>query len=65
MPRGAKTKYTSKQKRQAHHIEESAEKRGKSSKTAARIAYATVNKQDKGGKKPGGGGRARAGRRSR
>ena len=55
MPRGSKSKYTSKQKRQAHHIEESAKKRGKSSKTAARIAYATVNKQDGGGKKSGSG----------
>jgi len=51
MPRGDKSSYTSKQKRQAHHIEESEEKLGRSSKTAARIAYATVNKQDGGGKK--------------
>ncbi len=56
MPRGSKSKYTSKQKRQAHHIEESAKKRGYSSKRAAQIGYATVNKKDKGGKK---GGRAR------
>ena len=55
MARGSKKSYTSKQRRQAHHIEESAKKRGKSSKTAARIAYATVNKQDKGGKKSGSG----------
>lgn len=51
MPRGSKSKYTSKQKRQAHHIEESAEKRGYSAKRAAQIGYATVNKQDGGGKK--------------
>ncbi len=55
MPRGSKKSYTSKQRRQASHIEESAKKSGKSSKTAARIAYATVNKQDGGGKKSGGG----------
>ena len=55
MPRGSKSKYTSKQKRQAHHIEEGAKKRGYSSKRAAQIGYATVNKQDKGGKKSGGG----------
>jgi len=55
MPRGSKSKYTSKQKRQAHHIEESAKKRGYSSKRAAQIGYATVNKQDKGGKKSGSG----------
>jgi hypothetical protein len=51
MPRGDKSSYTSKQKRQASHIEDSAKKKGRSSKTAARIAWATVNKQDGGGKK--------------
>ncbi len=45
MPRGSKAKYTSKQKRQAKHIEDSAKSSGKSSKTAARIAWATVNKE--------------------
>jgi hypothetical protein len=55
MARGSKKSYTSKQKRQASHIEASAKKSGKSSKTAARIAYATVNKQDGGGKKSGSG----------
>lgn len=55
MPRGSKKAYTSKQRRQASHIEETAKKSGKSSKTAARIAYATVNKQDGGGKKSGSG----------
>ena len=54
-PQGDKSAYTSKQRRQARHIEESERKRGKSSKTAARIAYATVNKQDGGGKKSGSG----------
>jgi hypothetical protein len=54
-PQGSKSAYTSKQKRQAHHIEASVKRRGGSSKKAARIAYATVNKQDKGGKKSGSG----------
>jgi hypothetical protein len=53
MPRGSKAKYTSKQKRQASHIEESAKKRGYSAKRSAQIGYATVNKKDKGGKKGG------------
>jgi hypothetical protein len=51
MARGSKKAYTSKQKRQARHIEEGAKKQGRSAKTAARIAWATVNKQDGGGKK--------------
>ena len=55
MPRGDKSAYTDKQKRQAEHIEESEEKRGKSEDTAERIAWATVNKQDGGGKKSGSG----------
>jgi hypothetical protein len=55
MPRGSKAKYTSKQKRQAHKIESSAKKRGYSAKRAAQIGYATVNKQDHGGKKSGSG----------
>ena len=55
MPRGSKKAYTSKQKRQAEHIEDSAKTRGRSAKTAARIAWATVNKQDGGGKKSGSG----------
>jgi hypothetical protein len=45
MPRGDKSKYTSKQKRQAHHIEESAKKRGYSAKRAAQIGWATTNKE--------------------
>lgn len=55
MARGSKKSYTSKQRRQARHIEESAKSSGKSSATAKRIAYATVNKQDGGGKKSGSG----------
>ena len=54
-PQGDKSSYTAKQKRQARHIEESEKKRGRSSKAAARIAYATVNKQDGGGKRSGSG----------
>ena len=53
--RGSKKKYTSKQRRTAHHIEEGAKKRGYSAKRAAQIGYATVNKQDHGGKKSGSG----------
>ncbi len=51
MPRGDKSSYTDKQKREASHIEASEKKSGKSEKTAERIAWATVNKQDGGGKK--------------
>ncbi len=55
MARGSKKSYTSKQRRQASHIEKSEKKSGTSAKTAARIAYATVNKRDGGGKKSGSG----------
>lgn len=48
MPRGDKSSYSDKQKRQAEHIEESEKKDGKSAATAERIAWATVNKQDGG-----------------
>ena len=44
MARGSKKKYTSKQKRQAEHIEEGYEKRGTGKKEAKRRAWATVNK---------------------
>ena len=55
MPRGSKAAYTSKQKRQAAHIEDSEKKQGRSTKAAARIAWATVNQQDGGGKQSGSG----------
>jgi hypothetical protein len=55
MPRGAKTKYTEKQKRQARHIEQGYEKRGTPEKEAARRAWATVNAMTGGGKKSGSG----------
>ena len=60
MPRGDKSKYTDKQKRKAEHIEESYEKRGVPEEEAERRAWATVNKMDHGGKKPGGSGRGKA-----
>jgi len=55
MPRGDKSSYTDKQKRQAEHIEEGYEKRGTSRKEAERRAWATVNKETHGGKKSGSG----------
>src|SRR5690606_20301369 len=55
MPRGDKSSYTDKQKRQAEHIEESAKDQGRNEETAERIAWATVNKQDGGGRKSGSG----------
>ncbi|MXO74436.1 plasmid stabilization protein [Altererythrobacter aerius] len=55
MPQGDKDAYTDKQKRKAEHIEESYEKRGVSSSEAERRAWATVNKQDGGGKQSGSG----------
>lgn len=51
MPRGDKSAYTPKQKRKAEHIEKSYKKRGLSTKVAAKRAWATVNKQDGGGKR--------------
>jgi plasmid stabilization system protein ParE len=55
MPRGDKSAYTGKQKRQAKHIEESYRERGASEDRAEQIAWATVNKQDGGGKRSGSG----------
>lgn len=59
MPRGDNSKYTSKQKRQAEHIEEGYEERGVGEGEAERRAWATVNKDDAGGKKAGGSGRGK------
>jgi len=53
-------KYTGKQERKAEHIEEGYEKKGVGKKEAERRAWATVNKQDGGGKKPGGSGRKKS-----
>ncbi|SMF51390.1 hypothetical protein SAMN02982917_2805 [Azospirillum oryzae] len=58
MSQGDKDKYTDKQKRKAEHIEEGYEKRGISHDEAERRAWATVNKQDGGGKKGGSGDKA-------
>ncbi len=55
MPRGDKSSYTDKQKRQAEHIEEGYEDRGVSKKTAEARAWATVNEESGGGKKSGSG----------
>ncbi|MBG0800651.1 plasmid stabilization protein [Methylocystis sp. H4A] len=61
MPQGDKAAYTDKQKRKAEHIEEGYEKRGVSEKEAERRAWATVNKDDGGGKKSGSGRGAKTG----
>ena len=55
MPRGDKSSYTDKQKRKAEHIEESYKERGVSQDEAEKRAWATVNKEDRGGKKSGSG----------
>jgi len=55
MPRGDKSAYTTKQKRQAAHIEESYESRGVPDEEAERRAWATVNKETGGGKRSGSG----------
>ena len=72
MPRGDKSSYSSKQKRQAEHIERGYKRRGTNKKEAERRAWATVNKMTGGGKRSGSGrgkamnkGPARKGGRSR
>ncbi|NGZ94529.1 MAG: plasmid stabilization protein [Nitrospira sp. WS110] len=60
MPRGDKSKYTGKQKRKAAKIEQGYRRKGISEDEAERRAWATVNKMDQGGKKPGGSGRGKA-----
>ena len=55
MPRGDKSAYSDKQKRQAEHIEEGYEKRRVPDSEAERRAWATVNKESGGGKKSGSG----------
>ncbi|MDQ3546185.1 MAG: plasmid stabilization protein [Verrucomicrobiota bacterium] len=64
MPRGDKSSYTDKQKRKAEHIEEGYEKRGLTKKEAESRAWATVNKEDKGGKKSGSGRGKKSGKES-
>jgi hypothetical protein len=51
MPRGDKSSYTSKQKRQAGDIEKNYERKGVSKKESERRAWATVNKVSGGGLK--------------
>jgi hypothetical protein len=51
MPRGDKSSYTSKQKRQAGDIEKSYERKGVSKTESERRAWATVNKTSGGGLK--------------
>ncbi len=55
MPRGDKSSYTAKQKRQAEHIEDGYEDRGLGVRESKRRAWATVNKMTGGGKKSGSG----------
>jgi len=55
MPRGDKSSYTDKQKRQAEHIEKGYEARGVPDDEAEARAWATVNKETGGGKKSGSG----------
>ncbi len=55
MTRGDKSAYSSKQKRQAEHIETGYERRGVPEREAERRAWATVNKMTGGGKKSGSG----------
>jgi plasmid stabilization system protein ParE len=65
MPQGDKSAYTDKQKRKAEHIEEGYEKRGVSTREAERRAWATVNKQDGGGKRSGSAAGSRKGQSAR
>lgn len=55
MPRGDKSAYTEKQKRQARKIEEGYRERGLTEEEAERRAWATVNKIHGGGNKSGSG----------
>ena len=64
MPRGDKSSYSDKQKRQAEHIEGGYEHRGLKSGEAARRAWATVNKESGGGKKSGSGRHVKSGSHS-
>ncbi len=53
MPVGDKSAYTDKQKRKAGHIEDAYLDKGVSKDEAEARAWATVNKQDGGGRKSG------------
>lgn len=63
MAQGSKSKYTNRQKRKAGHIEEGYERRGVSRKESERRAWATVNRQEGGGKKGGSGSRKSSSRK--
>lgn len=54
------SKYTAKQERKADHIAEAYQEKGVSKDEAEARAWATVNKQDGGGKNPGGSGRKKS-----
>lgn len=60
MPRGDKSSYTGKQRRQANDIEKGYEKKGVSNDEAERRAWATVNKQSGGAKKKSSGSHSRS-----
>jgi len=55
MPKGDKSSYTEKQKREAAHIEKGYEDRGTAKPESERRAWATVNKETGGGRKSGSG----------
>jgi len=55
VPQGDKSSYTGKQKRRAAHIEEGYKEKGVSTDEAEARAWATVNKEEGGGKKSGSG----------
>lgn len=61
MPQGSKSSYSSKQKRQAGHIESSYRRRGVGKKEAEERAWRTVNKRTGGAK----GGKSKSASRSR
>lgn len=62
MPRSkdGTSKYTDKQERKADYIEDAYIKKGVPKDEAEARAWATVNKQDGGGKNPGGSGRKKS-----
>ena len=55
MPRGDKSSYTDKQKRQAEHIEQGYEHQGVGKKEAEERAWRTVNARSGGGRESGSG----------
>jgi hypothetical protein len=60
MPRGDKSTYTDREKRQERHIEQGYEERGVGETEAKRRAWATVNAIHGGGEKRGGSGYGKA-----